>query len=133
MVWALLAGPIIGLVGVGWVRLVQRAGGAAPPRVAARYLAPLVAFMALGVVSLQYPQLLGNGKDIVQLAASAALAGAAGGPVRAQAAGHRRLPGLRLAGRPVHADARDRRAARRRPGLDLGPHLAGLAARQLRA
>jgi chloride channel protein, CIC family len=69
MVWALLAGPIIGFVGVGWVRLVRRAGALRPRRGAARFLAPAVAFMALALVSLKYPQLLGNGKGIVQLGA----------------------------------------------------------------
>jgi chloride channel protein, CIC family len=68
MVWALLAGPIIGFAGVGWVGLVRRAA-ALRPRGRGRYLAPLVVFMALAAVSLQYPQLLGNGKGVVQLGA----------------------------------------------------------------
>ena len=69
MVWALLAGPIIGLVGVGWVRMVRIAGELRPLRGWPRFVAPAVVFMALAVVSLQYPQLLGNGKGIVQLGA----------------------------------------------------------------
>ena len=69
MVWALLAGPIIGLVGVGWVRLVRSAGALRPQRGWARFAAPAAAFMALALVSLKYPQLLGNGKGIVQLGA----------------------------------------------------------------
>ena len=69
MVWALLAGPIIGLVGVGWVRLVRFAGAVRPQRGWARFAAPAAAFMALALVSLKYPQLLGNGKGIVQLGA----------------------------------------------------------------
>lgn len=68
MVWALLAGPIIGFVGVGWVRLVRRAS-ALRPRRWGRFVAPFVVFMILAAVSLQYPQLLGNGKGIVQLGA----------------------------------------------------------------
>ncbi len=68
MVWALLAGPIIGLAGVGWVRMVQRVGSL---RLTGwqRFVAPWVVFMALALVSLQYPQLLGNGKGVVQLGA----------------------------------------------------------------
>jgi CIC family chloride channel protein len=68
MVWALLAGPVIGLVAIGWVRLVQRAAALRPARWG-RFVAPLIVFTILGVVSLQYPQLLGNGKGVVQLAA----------------------------------------------------------------
>lgn len=68
MVWALLAGPIIGVAGVAWVRIVR---GAAVHRVTgrARYLAPLGAFMLLAALSVPYPGLLGNGKGIVQLGA----------------------------------------------------------------
>ena len=68
MVWALLAGPIIGFAGVGWVRMVQRAG-ALRPTGRGRFVAPWVVFMVLALVSLQYPQLLGNGKGVVQLGA----------------------------------------------------------------
>ena len=68
MVWALLAGPIIGVVAVGWVRVVRLAAQHKPTG-RARYVAPAAAFMALAALSLQYPQLLGNGKGIVQLGA----------------------------------------------------------------
>ena len=68
MVWALLAGPIIGFAGVGWVRMVQRAGTLRPTGWG-RFVAPWVVLIALALVSLQYPQLLGNGKGVVQLGA----------------------------------------------------------------
>ena len=68
MVWAVLAGPLIGVVAIVWVRIVARAGRMRPTG-RARFIAPLVVFVILGVVSLQYPQLLGNGKGIVQLEA----------------------------------------------------------------
>ncbi|HET9125543.1 MAG TPA: chloride channel protein [Solirubrobacteraceae bacterium] len=68
MVWALLAGPLIGVVAVGWVHLIRRAARSRPTGIA-RYLAPTVAFMALAALALVYPQLLGNGKGIVQLGA----------------------------------------------------------------
>jgi CIC family chloride channel protein len=67
IVWAILAGPIIGVAAVAWVRLIERAG-ALRPRGAGRLVAPLVVFGLLGVVSIKYPQLLGNGQGIVQLA-----------------------------------------------------------------
>lgn len=68
MVWALLAGPLIGVVAVGWVHLIRRAARSRPTGIA-RYLAPTVAFMTLAALALVYPQLLGNGKGIVQLGA----------------------------------------------------------------
>ena len=68
MVWALLAGPIIGFAGVGWVRIIRRAARMRPVG-RARFIAPPVVFMVLALASLRYPQLLGNGKGIVQLGA----------------------------------------------------------------
>lgn len=67
LVWAAVMGPLLGLVAVGWVRVIGRAT-ALRPRRRGRLLAPLLVFAALGAVSIPYPQLLGNGKDVVQLA-----------------------------------------------------------------
>ena len=67
IVWALLAGPLAGLAAVAWIRLVARAHALRPHRRTARLLAPLLVFAALGALALQYPQLLGNGKPVVQL------------------------------------------------------------------
>jgi chloride channel protein, CIC family len=67
LVYAMVMGPIIGIVAVGWTRLVSRANRAHPRRTSARVLMPFLAFGAIGVVSLQYPQILGNGRAIVQL------------------------------------------------------------------
>ncbi|MDQ2896834.1 MAG: chloride channel protein, partial [Actinomycetota bacterium] len=67
LVWALVLGPVIGLVAVGWVRLIARAA-ALRPRGRARLVAPLIVFGGLGLLAIPYPQLLGNGKGIVQLA-----------------------------------------------------------------
>jgi chloride channel protein, CIC family len=63
LAWALLAGPLIGLVASGYIRLIgwvshHQARG----RVAA--VAPLVAFGILGLIGFAYPQLFGNGKDM---------------------------------------------------------------------
>jgi chloride channel protein, CIC family len=67
LVWAALFGPVIGVLAVGWVRLVARAT-ALPRRGWIRFAAPLGVFGALGVLAIPYPQLLGNGLGIVQLA-----------------------------------------------------------------
>jgi H+/Cl- antiporter ClcA len=67
MVWAALAGPVIGVLAVVWVKMIERAN-ALRPRGWGRYAAPVIAFGLLGLVSIQYPQLLGNGKGTVQLA-----------------------------------------------------------------
>jgi CIC family chloride channel protein len=68
LMWAFVAGPIIGVAAIAWVRIVQRAA-ALRPRRWGRLAAPVTVFGVLGVVSIQYPQLLGNGKGIVQLEA----------------------------------------------------------------
>jgi H+/Cl- antiporter ClcA len=68
MIWAALAGPVIGVVAVVWVRIIRRAARMRPTGWG-RYVAPGAAFMVLAALSLQYPQLLGNGKGIVQLGA----------------------------------------------------------------
>jgi len=67
LVWALVLGPVIGLVAVSWVRLIARAA-TLRPRGRARLIAPLLVFGGLGLVAIPYPELLGNGKGIVQLA-----------------------------------------------------------------
>jgi H+/Cl- antiporter ClcA len=66
LVFALIIGPIVGLLAVGWTRLITAANRARPSGWGA-WLAPFAAFLLLGLLSLQYPQLLGNGRAIVQL------------------------------------------------------------------
>jgi len=68
IVWATLVGPLAGLAAVVWVRLVAVANRARPRRRSARALAPVVVFAALGALAIQYPQLLGNGKELAQVA-----------------------------------------------------------------
>jgi H+/Cl- antiporter ClcA len=65
--WALLVGPIAGLVSVLYVRLISGAH-ALRPAGWRRVAAPIVVFTALGVVAIAYPQVLGNGRGVVQLA-----------------------------------------------------------------
>jgi len=67
MVWCLLAGPIAGVVSVGYVRMVTWADRQ-KPRGVRRVVAPLLGLGLLGAVSIWFPQVLGNGKDISQLA-----------------------------------------------------------------
>jgi CIC family chloride channel protein len=67
VVWALLAGPIAGLVSVGYVRAVTWADRNRPQGWW-RLAAPLLGLGLLGPVSIWFPQVLGNGKDISQLA-----------------------------------------------------------------
>lgn len=63
MVWALIAGPLIGLIASAAIRLI---GLVSHHRLAGRSLlaGPLAAFTILGLVGIAYPQLFGNGKDM---------------------------------------------------------------------
>ncbi len=63
--WAALLGPIAGAGAVLWVKAIARANALRPQRWG-RFVAPMVIFCALGVIAIPYPQLLGNGLDIVQ-------------------------------------------------------------------
>jgi H+/Cl- antiporter ClcA len=72
VVWALLVGPLAGLAAVGWVRLVARVSRLRPAG-RGRLFAPIVMLAALGGLSVVYPQLLGNGKNTVQLAVTGEL------------------------------------------------------------
>jgi CIC family chloride channel protein len=63
MIWALAAGPVIGLVAAGYIRLIgwvshHRASGTRA------LFAPVIAFGILGVIGIWYPQLFGNGLDM---------------------------------------------------------------------
>ncbi len=66
-VWAMLAGPIAGLVSVIYVRAIAWADRH-KPRGWRRLVAPILALGALGAASIPFPQLLGNGRDLAQLA-----------------------------------------------------------------
>ena len=70
--WSLLAGPVIGLAAVLYVRLICWADTLKPKGWRA-FAAPLAVFAGLGGAAILLPQLLGNGKDVVQLAFSGAL------------------------------------------------------------
>jgi CIC family chloride channel protein len=67
LVWALLVGPVIGLVSSGYIRLI---GWVSYHQVSGQgILVTLpVALGALGFVGIEFPQLFGNGKDIAHSA-----------------------------------------------------------------
>jgi CIC family chloride channel protein len=73
LVWAVVAGLIAGVVSVGYVRLVTWADRNRPTGVE-RLAAPIVVLGLFGLVSIRFPQLLGNGKDVSQLALTSAVA-----------------------------------------------------------
>jgi H+/Cl- antiporter ClcA len=63
MAWALLAGPVIGLIAVAYIRLI---GLVSHHAASGRWIIPamVAAFTALGLIGIAYPQLFGNGKDM---------------------------------------------------------------------
>jgi H+/Cl- antiporter ClcA len=73
IMWALVAGLICGLASVGYVRLIALADRNRP-KGHLRLIAPTLAFGLFGWVSIAFPQLLGNGKDLAQLAFDGAVA-----------------------------------------------------------
>jgi H+/Cl- antiporter ClcA len=73
---ALIIGPIAGIVSVGYVRSVAWAVHSKPAGWR-RLAAPLLALGLLGVVSVKFPQLLGNGRDLSQLLFTGGIASSA--------------------------------------------------------
>ena len=67
-VWSLAAGPLLGLATVILVRAIGWAEENKPRDGLTRVIAPIVVLAGLGAVSIAFPQLIGNGKDAVQLA-----------------------------------------------------------------
>jgi H+/Cl- antiporter ClcA len=65
--WSVVAGPIVGVFSVGFVRIIAWADRN-KPQGTARLFAPLGALGVIGALSIPYPQILGNGKDIAALA-----------------------------------------------------------------
>lgn len=63
MAWALLAGPLIGLIAVAYTRLI---GWVSHHAVGGRWVMPAMfgAFTVVGLIGIAYPQLFGNGKDM---------------------------------------------------------------------
>ena len=63
LTWALLAGPLIGVLASGYIRLI---GWVSHHQASGRraLIAPVAAFGALALIGFAYPQLFGNGKDM---------------------------------------------------------------------
>lgn len=70
--WAVAIGPLAGLAAVVWVRMIERMHELRPTGIG-RLLAPIGVLAVLGFASIEYPQLLGNGQDTVQLALAGGL------------------------------------------------------------
>ena len=64
--WAVLAGPILGVWAVAFVRLIAWADRVRPSDWR-RLVAPAVVFLAIGLISISFPQVLGNGQDVAHL------------------------------------------------------------------
>jgi len=67
VLWALVMAPIVGVASVVYVRMVTWADRHRPHGWK-RLAAPLLVMGSLGVVSIWFPQILGNGKDVSELA-----------------------------------------------------------------
>lgn len=65
LIFALLAGPLCGIGSALFVKLIAWAC-AHRPRGAWVYIAPIIVLTSIGIASLRYPELLGNGKEAVQ-------------------------------------------------------------------
>ncbi len=66
LAWALLIGPVAGIVAVGYVRTVAWADRNKPTGWR-RLVGPVLALGLLGLLSIKLPQLLGNGRDLSEL------------------------------------------------------------------
>ena len=66
ILWAVMIGPVMGLLSVSYVRAIGWAQTHKPKgwQVAAL---PLIVMTTLGLAAIEFPQILGNGKNIVQL------------------------------------------------------------------
>ena len=72
VVWAAAMGPLVGLLGAGFVRLMT-ASRTRAPQGAGSIPAIVLAFALLGAAAIAYPALLGNGKGPADLAFTGAL------------------------------------------------------------
>jgi len=66
ILWSIVAAPILAFGAIAYVRLVRWADRNKPGGWQ-RFIAPAVALGLVGVVSLRFPEILGNGKDLSQL------------------------------------------------------------------
>jgi CIC family chloride channel protein len=75
LIFGAVAGPVAGILSVAYVRVVALARSTGHSLKGARTAAAAFAvFALLGVAAIAFPQLLGNGKDVVQLTFSGPMA-----------------------------------------------------------
>lgn len=67
IIWAIVFGPCAGIAAVVFVRAISWAS-ARKPRGVSTVTASVAVFAIVGIASFAFPQILGNGKNIVQLA-----------------------------------------------------------------
>jgi H+/Cl- antiporter ClcA len=67
LMFALVAGPVLGIAAYGFKWLTDRASAAAPRGGWSMPLLGVLNFATIGVLAVYFPQLLGNGKSVVQL------------------------------------------------------------------
>ncbi len=65
MLWSAVAGPILGAASAGYVRFIGWSE-AGKPKFYMVIVAPILVFIGLGAVSAHFPEVLGNGKNVVQ-------------------------------------------------------------------
>ncbi|ROQ40028.1 CIC family chloride channel protein [Frondihabitans sp. PhB188] len=66
IVWSIIAGPVMGFAALGFVVLAKKAGERRPKSWGILIVMPVV-FTAVGVLSIWFPQILGNGRALGQL------------------------------------------------------------------
>ena len=64
--WAIVASPLIGLASIAFVRAIAWADRVRPSDWR-RLVAPALVFAVIGLMSIAFPELLGNGQDVAQL------------------------------------------------------------------
>jgi CIC family chloride channel protein len=65
LLWATVAGPILGAASAGYVRFIGWSETGKPKSYMV-ILAPVLVFIGLGALSGHFPEILGNGKNVVQ-------------------------------------------------------------------
>ncbi len=65
LIGSVIFGPLAGLLSAGYVRVIGWARGH-KPRGVVQLVLPLPIFLGLGVAAIRFPELLGNGKNVVQ-------------------------------------------------------------------
>ena len=65
LLWSVIAGPLLGAASAVYVRFIGWSESGKPKEYMV-ILAPILVFIGLGVLSMRFPEVLGNGKNVVQ-------------------------------------------------------------------